>query len=388
MKIKVFNQTLMRQAFAFSVIATLFGGCSLLEDKKSATPVPQEMPPPHVSVYKVEATDISVGLEYPAKVVSYQQVGVAARVSGILEKRHFTEGKFVKAGDPLYQIDSARYGAILQEAKAQVGVASANVKEATRNWDRVKALFAKDAVSQKERDAALSAYEIANANLKAAEAAVKRAQIDFDYTKVKAPISGFTGLDRQDVGSYVGTSPDNSILTTIIQTDPIYVEFSLPDIEVLKRRYTLVNENLEKAAEAGLPVVIRTADGTTYPYKGTFTFIDNAVDDGTGTIKVKALFPNPKDILIPGFFVRATVEGLIQKDALTIPQKALMQDALGAYVYVEKDGKVAKVPVKMGNSYKDRYIITEGLNVGDKVITNNTMKLRPGAPVIVAEAKE
>lgn len=388
MKIEAFNHAFVRQAIAVSVVASLFVGCSLFEDKKANTQAQQQMPPPHVSVYKVEATDISVGLEYPAKVVSYQQVGVAARVSGILEKRHFTEGKFVKAGEPLYQIDSARYGAILQEAKAQVGVASANVKEATRNWDRVKALFAKDAVSQKERDAALSAFEIANANLKAAEAAVKRAQIDFDYTKVKAPISGFTGLDRQDVGSYVGTSPDNSILTTIIQTDPIYVEFSLPDIEVLKRRYTLVNENLEKAAEAGLPVVIRTADGTTYPHKGTFTFIDNAVDDGTGTIKVKALFPNPKDILIPGFFVRATVEGLIQKGALTIPQKALMQDALGAYVYIEKDGKAVKAPVKMGNSYKDRYIIIEGLNVGDKVITNNTMKLRPGAPVIVAEAKE
>jgi len=363
----------------------LLVGCSNQEEKKAGMPA---MPPLSVTTYKVVASDVPVSLEYPAKVKSLQQVNVVARVSGILEKKLFIEGNFVKAGDMLYQIDSDRYAALMQEAQADVGVKEATLKQTTRDWNRIKVLFDQDAVSQKERDSALSAYESATASLKASEAALKKATIDFNYTKVKAPISGMTSLNAQDIGSYVGSSSDTMNLTTITQRDPVYVEFSLPDIELLKKRYVLGSNNWSHLAQAKLPVQLTTSDGSTYEKSGTLDFLDSYVDEQTSTIKARATFANPNNVLIPGLFVRVSIGGLVYKDALNIPQKALLQDALGSYVYVVKDNKASKVPVTVGNSHNDAFIIESGLNVGDMVITNNLTKLHPGSMVTVAEAKE
>lgn len=378
--------TYARYALVATLGAFLVAGCSS-QDKKGAQGMPA-MPPLSVATYKVVASDVPVSLEYPAKVKSMQQVNVVARVSGILEKKHFTEGSFVKTGDMLYQIDSDRYEALMQEAVADVGVKEATLKQATRDWERTKALFAQDAVSQKERDAALSAYESAGASLKASNAALKKATIDFNYTKVKATISGMTSLNAQDVGSYVGSSSDTMALTTITQIDPVYVEFSLPDIELLKKRYVMGQGNWNSIAQAKLPVQLSTPDGSKYAKAGTLDFIDSYVDAETSTIKARATFSNPNNILIPGLFVRVNVEGLVYKDAISIPQKALLQDATGSYVFLAKEGKAHKLPVKAGTVHNDAYIIESGLNAGDVVITNNLTKLRPGSAVIVAEAKE
>lgn len=378
--------TYARYALIGVLGAFLVTGCSS-QDKKAAGGMPA-MPPLSVFTYKVIASDVPVSLEYPAKVKSMQQVSIVARVSGVLEKKHFTEGSFVKAGDMLYQIDSDRYEALMQEAVADVGVKEATLKQATRDWDRTKALFEQDAVSQKERDAALSAYESAGASLKASGAALKKATIDFNYTKVKATISGMTSLNAQDVGSYVGSSSDTMTLTTITQTDPIYVEFSLPDIELLKKRYVMGTGNWNSLAQAKLPIQLSTPDGSKYAKTGTLDFIDSYVDAETSTIKARATFANPNNILIPGLFVRVNVEGLVYKDAISIPQKALLQEAIGSFVYVVKEGKATKVPVKAGTVHNDTYIIESGLSVGDVVITDNLTKLRPGSAVNVIEAKE
>lgn len=378
--------TYARYALIGTLGAFLLTGCSS-QDKKVAGGMPA-MPPLSVATYKVVASDVPVSLEYPAKVKSMQQVNVVARVSGVLEKKHFTEGSFVKAGDTLYQIDSDRYEALMQEAVADVGMKEATLKQATRDWERTKVLFEQDALSQKERDAALSAYESAGASLKASQAALKKATIDFNYTKVKATISGMTSLNAQDVGSYVGSSSDTMTLTTITQTDPIYVEFSLPDIELLKKRYVMGTGNWNSIAQAKLPVQLSTPDGSKYAKAGTLDFIDSYVDSETSTIKARATFANPNNILIPGLFVRVNVEGLVYKDAISIPQKALLQEAIGSFVYVVKEGKATKVPVKAGTVHHDTYIIESGLSAGDVVITNNLTKLRPGSAVNVAEAKE
>lgn len=372
-------------ALAVTLGAFLVAGCSSQDKKAAGMPA---MPPLSVSTYKVVASDVPVSLEYPAKVKSMQQVNVVARVSGVLEKKHFTEGSFVKAGDMLYQIDSDRYEALMQEAIADVGVKEATLKQATRDWERTKVLFEQDAVSQKERDAALSAYESASASLKASNAALKKATIDFNYTKVKATISGMTSLNAQDVGSYVGSSSDTMALTTITQTDPVYVEFSLPDIELLKKRYVMGQGNWNSIAQAKLPVQLSTPDGSKYAKPGTLDFIDSYVDAETSTIKARATFSNPNNILIPGLFVRVNVEGLVYKDAISIPQMALLQDATGSYVFVAKEGKAHKIPVKAGTVHNNTYIIESGLNAGDVVITNNLTKLRPGAAINLAEAKE
>jgi len=383
------NTKMSLQYATYAFIATLgtflVTGCNGSDQKASAA---QAMPPLSVATYKVVAGDVPVSLEYPAKVKSMQQINVVARVSGILEKKYFTEGNFIKAGEMLYQIDSDRYEALMQEAAADVGVKEATLKQATRDWERIKTLFAQDAVSQKERDSALSAYESAEASLKASQATLKKATIDFNYTKVKAPISGMTSLNTQDIGSYVGSSSDTMTLTTITQVDPIYVEFSLPDIELLKKRYVMGTGNWNSIAQAKLPVRLVTPDGSTYAKQGTLDFLDNSVDAETSTIKARATFSNPNNILIPGLFVRVNVEGLVYKDAISIPQIALLQDATGSYVYIVKEGKAHKLPVKAGTVHNNTYIIESGLNVGDTVITNNLTKLRPGTPVNVVETKE
>ena len=383
------NTKMSLQYATYALIATLgtfwMSGCSGSEHKTAAA---QAMPPLSVATYKVVASDVPVSLEYPAKIKSIQQINVVARVSGILEKKYFTEGNFVKAGEMLYQIDFERYEALMQEAAADVGVKEATLKQATRDWERIKTLFAQDAVSQKERDSALSAYESAIASLKASQAALKKATIDFNYTKVKAPISGMTSLNTQDIGSYVGSNSDTMTLTTITQIDPIYVEFSLPDIELLKKRYVMGTGNWNSIAQAKLPVRLLTPDGSAYAKEGTLDFLDNSVDAETSTIKARATFSNPNHILIPGLFVRVNVGGLVYKDAISIPQKALLQDATGSYVYIVKEGKAHKLPVKAGTVHNDTYIIESGLNVGDTVITNNLTKLRPGAPINVAQTKE
>lgn len=374
----------MSYALVFSLTVLSLVGCSDNKPSESKHAMPS-MPPLSVTTHTIMPHDVNVTLEYPAKVKSIQHVNVVARVSGILEKKYFTEGSAVKAGEMLYQIDFERYEALMQEALADVGVKEATLKQATRDWERVKSLFAQDALSQKERDATLSAYESALASLKASQAALKKAQIDYNYTKIKAPITGLTSLNTQDVGSYVGSSSDTMTLTTITQMDPIYVEFSLPDIELLKKRYLLSQGDWSTIGKSKLPVHVMTSDGTLYPQSGTLDFLDNSVDADTSTIKARATFANPKNILIPGLFVRVNVNGLVHKNAITIPQIALMQEATGSYVYVAKENQAHKVPVKIGTTLKDAYIIESGLNSGDNVITNNLTKLRPGAAITTAK---
>ena len=264
----------------------------------------------------------------------------------------------------------------MQEALADVEIKTATLKQATREWERVKTLFEQDSTSQKERDSALSAFEMAQASLKASQANLKKTQIDLGYTKVKAPISGLTSLNTQDIGSYVGSSAESMNLITITQINPIYVEFSIPDIELFKKRFILNN-----VAQTKLPVTINFTDGFEYEQKGTLDFIDSFVDNETSTVKARATFLNPKNDLIPGLFVRVKIDGLVYKNAINIPQSSLLQDATGTFVYIVKENQAIKVPVKIGNIVKDSYIIDSGLNVGDVVITNNLTKLKSGSSI-------
>lgn len=355
----------------------IFSGCNDVKGNSSQT----TMPPLKVATFQVKANDISVFVEYPAKIKSMQQVNVVARVNGILEKKNFIEGNFVKEGELLYQIDSTRYEALMQEALADVEVKTATLKQATREWERIKILFEQDSTSQKERDSALSAYETAQASLKASQANLKKAQIDFGYTKVKAPISGLTSLNAQDLGSYVGSTTESMNLTTITQMNPIYVEFSLPDIELFKKRFIMNNGNWNNISQAKLAVSLNFSDDSVYEQKGTLDFIDSFVNNETSTVKARATFLNPKNDLIPGLFVRVKIDGLVYKNAINIPQIAVLQDATGAFVYIAKENQAVKTPVKIGNIVNDTYIIDSGLNEGDIVITNNLTKLKPGSSI-------
>ena len=364
------------------LIIFILNGCENTKENDSQNI--SEMPPLEVNTYEVKLNDIPVSMEYPAKIKSMQQVNVVAKVNGTLEKKNFTEGNFVKKEEVLYQIDSTRYEAFLQEALADVEMKTATLKQATREWERVKILFEQDSTSQKEKDSALSAYETAQASLKASQANLKKAQIDLGYTKVKAPISGFTSLNKQDLGSYVGSTNESMILTTITQTNPIYVEFSLPDIEFLKKRFIINNGNWNNISQTKLPVSIIFSDGLIYEEKGTLDFIDSFVDNETSTVKARATFENSKKELIPGLFVKIKIDGLIYKNAISIPQTSLLQDTTGTFVYIVKDNQAIRTPVKIENISKDTYIINDGLNEGDIVITNNLTKLKSGSSITLS----
>lgn len=359
----------------------IFNGCENPKENYSSSDISKE-PPLRVSAYEVKLNNIPASMEYPAKIKSIQQVNVVARINGILEKKNFKEGTFVREGQILYQIDSTRYKASMQEAQADVEMKTAILKQAKREWERVKILFEQDSVSQKERDTVLSTYETAQASLKASEANLKKAQIDFDYTKIKAPISGFTSLNKQDVGSYVGSTNESMILTTITQINPIYVEFSLPDIELLKKRFMINNSFQTK-----LQVSIIFSDGSVYEEKGTLDFIDSFIDEETSTVKARAIFVNKKRDLIPGLFVKIRIDGLIYKNAISIPQTSLLQDATGTFVYIAKDNQAVRTPVKIGNIVKDTYIVDSGLHEGDLVITNNLTKLKPSSDITLISKK-
>ena len=363
------------------LIIFILNGCENTKENNSQniSEIPLE-----VNTYEVKLNDIPVSMEYPAKIKSMKQVNVVAKVNGTLEKKKFTEGNFVKEGEVLYQIDSTRYEALMQETLADVEMKTATLKQATREWERVKILFEQDSTSQKEKDSALSAYETAQASLKASQANLKKAQIDLGYTKVKAPISGFTSLNKQDLGSYVGSTNESMILTTITQTNPIYVEFSLPDIEFLKKRFIINNGNWNNISQTKLPVSIILSDGLIYEEKGTLDFIDSFVDNETSTVKARATFANPKNDLISGLFVKIRIDGLIYKNAISIPQISLLQDTTGAFVYIAKDNQAIRTPVKIENISKDTYIINDGLNEGDIVITNNLTKLKSGSSITLS----
>ncbi|MDR1285226.1 MAG: efflux RND transporter periplasmic adaptor subunit [Campylobacteraceae bacterium] len=366
---------------AMSLFALVFAGCSGDKVADSA----QQMPPLPVNIFKTQKEDIFISLEYPARVKSVQQVQVVAKVPGTLEKKFFQEGSFVKEGTLLYQIDPSKYEAAYDLAKAQLSVAQAAAKEADRNWQRIEQLYAKNAVSQREQDVALNAYESTKAQVEAAKAVLKNAEVDLSYTKVKATASGSISENLQDIGSYVGTSSANSILAVVTQTNPVYAEFSIPDIDFLKKRYSLSKGSWNNIAKAKLPVKIITPAGDTYDNLGTFDFLDNLVDPQTSTIKARATFDNKNQILFPGLFVRVSIEGLVLKDALSIPQKAIMQDSLGNYVYIMREGKAKKTPIKTDITVAGgNIIVTEGLKENEEIIIDNLTKIRPDANVVSA----
>ncbi len=341
------------------------------------------MPPSHVDVVSVKKGATAIPLEYPAKIKSIQQVEVRAKVSGTLLKKHYTEGALVKEGDLLFKIDPAKFQAAFNEASAQLGVREATLKQSEREWNRIKRLFDEKAVSEKERDDALAAYEMALANVASAKATLENARIDLGYTSITAPISGVAGMKAKDVGAYVNSSSTDSVVTTITQLDPIHVEFAIPDLERLKQAYSLREGTWKEAAQGALKATVLSKEGVVYSDKGRVDFTDSVIDETTGSVKARAIFSNSDRILLPGQFVRVRIEGLMRENSAIIPQEAVMQGAQGAFVYTVKEDKVAMKPIVIEQSTSKGFIVSEGLDENDLVIVSNLKKIRPGAPVQV-----
>jgi membrane fusion protein (multidrug efflux system) len=340
------------------------------------------MPPAQVTIAEIQAQAVPVTYEYAARVSAYREVQVRARVGGILLKRNFTEGSTVKAGQVLFEIDPAPFEAELARAKAQLQQAQAQYNQAVRDSERALQLFARGAGSEKARDDALSAKELGAAAVAAAEAQVRTAQLNLDYTEVKAPISGITSLERVPEGSLVGTTGDSSLLTSITQLDPVYVNFSFADREGADIRRLLNAQSPKGSPVKDLKVKITFGDGTAYDQEGTVDFTSSSIDTETGTLQARAIVKNPDRRLVPGQFVRATVTGLTLSDAIVVPEAALMQGPQGQFVYTVNDSGKAEIrPVQLGRQIKGGWIVSSGLKVGDKLVTEGVIKVRPGATV-------
>lgn len=350
-------------------------------------PQHQAPPAPEVTVQTVGREPIPVDLTYTARTVGSREVEVRTRVGGIVLKRRYQEGSHVAEGQPMFLIDPEPVRARLSAARAEVAVAKARLEEARRNRDRVLPLFEKNAVSQSRRDEAVSSFEVAQANVLAAESQQRMAQLDLEYTDVRAPIAGLTSREVLSEGSLVSTDQQSSLLTKIVQVDPLYIEFSVPEAEAALLRNGLAAAN-QTTRPPGVKLILE--DGTEYPQSAQLTFVDNAVEVSSGTVRVRAVLANKEAQLIPGQFIRARVEGVMLSNVVSIPRKALMAGPQGAFVWlVGADSKAQMRPVQVGRTFGNNIIVTDGLQAGDRYIVEGVLKvMQPGTLVSAVTAEE
>lgn len=338
-----------------------------------------QMPPAEVAVVTVGAAENAVTRDLPARLVAYRTAEVRARVEGILEKRLFAEGGMVQAGQSLFQIDPRTLEADLASARAALARAEASALIASQTASRYRQLVAEQGVSKQELDQSEATLKQSQADVAANKAAVTRAELNLNYARVLAPISGRIGRAYVTEGALVGKG-DATLLATIEQTDPIRVNFTQSGSELLRLKQQ-VKAGKVKAAQ-GLPVQLMLADGSAYPLQGKLNFAEQTVDASTGTVTMQAEFRNPEGLLLPGMFGTVRLaQGLIEQ-SIKVPQRAVMQSRNGASVYVVSgDGKVDARPVTTGGFSGKDWIIASGLQAGEQVIVEGLQKAKPGAVV-------
>jgi len=356
-----------------------------------------------VNAVTVLQQDLPWTIEYPAQVAGSLDIQIRAQVGGILEARLYNEGEYVEAGTQLFQIDDKEYKVALEKAQGTLAQAIAQEKQTKRTYTRMKSLRADNAISQQDYDNALSAYEAAQANVKVAKAGVSNAEINLGYTKVTAPISGIAGKESQSVGSLVSAAGETGLLTTMVQINPLYVNFSMPSrqfeqlaagfmsgqitIGTEEQRKSLSAENYRKVGAEDAPIYVEAvlANGRVYPEKGKIVFFDSTENAQTSSLAIKAEFPNPKNsrLLMPGQFVRVHLVGATYKNAILIPSSAVLntQNGMISYVIDENDSLVAR-PIQ-AHLQDDMYIVTDGLKAGERVVSGGLAKVRPGQQVQV-----
>ena len=335
-------------------------------------------PPPPLGVTVIEAAlrEVPVTLEAVGRTEGSREVQVRARVSGILERQSFQEGDAVKAGATLFAIERAPFEIELQQARGVLAEISAREALARQEHERLKGLAEKRAISQKEADQAESVARQAQAAGQVARARVRQAELNLSYTRVTAPIDGITGRALQSVGSLVSPTGEAALLTTITRSDPIWVRFSLSELE-----YAQVRGGEGKEAQVRLEL----ANGSAYPEAAKLNFSGSTIDAQTSTVQMRAEVPNPRFTLLPGQFVRVRVTaGMVQ--AIVVPQSAVLQNEGGRFVWVAADGKAVQRPIRAGGWIGKDWAVLDGLKPGDQVIVDNVVRLRPNAPVAAKKA--
>jgi membrane fusion protein (multidrug efflux system) len=339
--------------------------------------------PVDVTVMTVAPRDTPVSFEYVGQTESSHQVEIRARVSGFLDRRVYTEGSMVKAGQVMFQQDPRPFQAQLKAAEGALAEQQARLKVADDNLAQVRPLAALKALSQKDLDDALGQQQAAAAAVQTATANVETARLNLSYTTITSPIAGQSSYARVQDGAYV--SPENSLLTYVEQVDPIWVNFTLSENEMLAYRQQSQKGSLRLPPKGEYAVDLILADGSVYPHQGRITFANANYDSQTGSYLLRATLPNTEGDLRPGEFVRVRVSGPVRVDAVLVPQEAVLQGAKGHFVVlVDKDGKAQMRPVQVGAWQDGDWFIDSGLSAGDVVVTDGVARLSPGAPVKIA----
>ncbi|HFC6615840.1 TPA: multidrug efflux RND transporter periplasmic adaptor subunit MtrC [Neisseria meningitidis] len=357
----------MRAAALAAAVALVLSSCGKGGDAaQGGQPAGREAPAPVVGVVTVHPQTVALTVELPGRLESLRTADVRAQVGGIIQKRLFQEGSYVRAGQPLYQIDSSTYEAGLESARAQLATAQATLAKADADLARYKPLVAAEAVSRQEYDAAVTAKRSAEAGVKAAQAAIKSAGINLNRSRITAPISGFIGHSKVSEGTLLNAG-DTTVLATIRQTNPMYVNVTQSASEVMKLRRQIAEGKL-LAADGVIAVGIKFDDGTVYPEKGRLLFADPAVNESTGQITLRAAVPNDQNILMPGLYVRVLMDQVAVYNAFIVPQQAVTRGAKDTVMIVNAQGGMEPREVTVAQQQGTNWIVTSGLKDGDKVV--------------------
>lgn len=370
------SEYLVRRLFISGLVLTLLAACG---EKKAAPGAGAGAPPPAmVSVITIEPEQVAIITELPGRIEATRIAEVRARIAGIVQKRVFTEGSEVRAGELLYKIDPAPLQAAVNSAEAALARADANLGQATTKLTRYRGLVDSNAISKQEFDDQQNLQKLAAADVASARASLDIARLNLSYATVTAPISGLIGRALVTEGALVGQG-DATNLAVIQQIDSIYVTLVQSSVEMRRLQQIIAQSNAGKV-KAKLTLV--TEDGKAYNQPGRLLFSDVSVDPSTGSVSLRAEFSNPQRSLLPGMYVRVRLEQGVRAGTITVPQQAVMRTADGAAVMtVTAEGKVAPRPVKTDGAYGNSWIISEGLKQGDSVIVEGLQKAKPGATV-------
>ena len=366
---KVKRMTAIAAAIVLALSACGKGG-DTAKGKAGQQAAAQQAPAPVVGVVTVHPETVALTTELPGRLESLRTADVRAQVGGIIQKRLFQEGSYVRAGQPLYQIDSSTYEANLESSRAQLASAQATLAKANADLARYKPLVAADAISKQDYDAAVTAKRSAEASVKAAQAAIKSAGINLNRARITAPISGFIGQSKVSEGTLLNAG-DTTVLATIRQTNPMYVNITQSATEVMKLHQQVAEGKLS-GVDGAIEVGIKFDNGEVYPHKGRLLFSDPSVNETTGQITLRASVPNDKNILMPGLYVRVLMEQVAADNAFVVPQQAVTRGTKDTVTIVNAKGEMESREVTVARQQGTNWVITSGLNDGDKVVVDGT----------------
>ncbi len=384
MKVQNVGESMFKRGCIALALISVLAGCG---DKPASSA--QVRPPVPVVVAEAKLTDVPLTTEMVGETAGYREIEVRSRVNGILLERTYVEGQPVTAGQELFLIDPAPYKVALEQAKGALAQEQARFNKARADRDRIIPLFKRQVVSRKDYDDTIANYEAAIASRQAAQATVKEAELNLSYTQVTAPIDGMASKSSQSEGSLISTNANSSLLTTITQYNPLYVNFSYSEQDRLNFETSVRKGLIEAKDTTNWRTHIRLADGSVYPQAGKLNFSDNRVDPQTGTIRARAIFDNKEGVLLPGQFVRLTIDLGIRKNAIVVPARAIVQSQADRMVMVvDGDDKVVPRPVRLGPAIAEGVLIESGLDAGERYIVEGLMKARPGSIVKPVSAQE